>query len=297
MPSFKRRVGEVMVYKNSNPLSPLWKGDLANSIMQKYLTIIKITWQRALTYRFSVFSYRMGEMIENLVLILMWSVVYADGQQSIKGYDFNEMITYVLMGNLINVIVRNWLYNVVSNDIKNGTLSQFLVKPIEYFRYIIIREIGRISFAFVISVATNLTLILLFYKIFYFNDDILDLLVIFLIIVFAFIFELLLSYLIGLIAFWIDEVDGVFLTIDRIKKFFSGGYFPITLLPVVFVKISFLLPFAYSYFIPTQIYLKKMDLMTGVKGIGVQLIWIMLLYLIINIVWRRGMKKYEGVGI
>lgn len=116
-------------------------------VMKKYLTIIKITWQRALMYRFSVFSYRVGEIAEMFFLIFMWSAIYS-GQGTIKGYSHDEMITYILVGNLINVIVRNWLSEVVADNIKQGILSQFLVKPMEYFRYIMAREIGRISFAF-----------------------------------------------------------------------------------------------------------------------------------------------------
>lgn len=264
--------------------------------MQKYIIIIKTTWQRALMYRFSIFSYRVGEILENLALILMWSAIY-NGQGVVKGYNLNEMITYVLVGNLINVIVRSWLHGVVATDIMNGTLSQFLVKPIAYFRYIMAREVGRISLALFASVLSNVLIILLFTKIFIFNFNIYYLFLIFLMIILAFITELFFAYLVGLIAFWTDEIDGVYKTIDRIKRIFSGGYFPINLLPVIFVQISFLLPFAYSFYIPTQLYLKKMDLITGVKGVGVQLIWIVLLYLIIKLVWKRGIRKYEGVGI
>jgi ABC-type uncharacterized transport system permease subunit len=46
-----------------------------------------------------------------------------------------------------------------------------------------------------------------------------------------------------------------------------------------------------------QLYLKKIDLITGLKGLGVQIIWIIILYFIIKLVWNRGLKKYEGVGI
>ena len=108
---------------------------------------------------------------------------------------------------------------------------------------------------------------------------------------------MLLSYLIGLIAFWTDEVDGIYSSIDSLKRFFSGGYFPLSLLPQSFVTLSFLLPFAYSIYVPTQLYLRKIDLTTGLKGVAVQLIWIGVLSLIIKFVWTRGLKNYEGVGI
>lgn len=263
---------------------------------RKYIAIIKITWQRALIYRFTVFSYRIGEIIEMVVLIFMWSAIY--GQHDIiKGYTLPEMITYILVGNLINAVVRNWLAEVIARDIREGSLSQFLVKPIEYFRYVMAREIGRISLTFFMSILSQMIIILFFLKIFIFNVSVLNLALIIVMIILAFITELLISYLIGLIAFWTDEVNGIHTTIDRLKKFFSGGYFPLSLLPVAFVNISFSLPFAYSFFVPAQIYLNKIDIATGVRGLFVQTAWILILYVIIKIVWKRGLKRYEGVGI
>ena len=264
--------------------------------MKKYITIIKTYWQRALAYRFTVFVYRIGEVGEILVLILMWSAIYG-GNKVIGGFTFQEMLTYILVGNFFNVMIRNWLENYIAGDIKDGRLSVFLIKPIAYFNYVLFREIGRISLAVLMSVLSQALVILFFFSKFIFNFDILYLLLIFLMIILAFITELLLSFLIGLIAFWTDEVDGVYRTIERLKKFFSGGFFPINLLPAAFVNISLFLPFAYSFFVPAQLYLKKIDLSAGLKGILVQIVWLFLLYGIIKAVWNRGLKRYEGVGI
>lgn len=264
--------------------------------MKKYLAIVKAFWQRSLTYRFTVLAYRVGEIIEALVLILMWSAIYQH-QPLISGLTLPEMITYILVGNFFTALVRNFLSNIIARDIREGRLSMFLVRPIGYFNYILAQEIGRISLTTMLSVATQALVIVFFLHAFVWNFDPIYLLLILLMLVLAFITELLMSYLIGLIAFWTDEVDGIYATLDRIKHFFSGGYFPLNLLPAVFVQVSFLLPFAYSFFIPTQLYLKKMDLSVGLKGLLVQLAWIALLYGLIRLAWSRGIKKYEGVGI
>jgi ABC-2 type transport system permease protein len=112
----------------------------------------------------------------------------------------------------------------------------------------------------------------------------------------AFIIELLIGFLIGAIAFWTDEVEGMQTTIDRIKRFFFGGYFPLTLLPVSLVTVSKYLPFAYSFFAPAQLYLKKMDLHAGFIGVLIQVGWIVVLSIIVSVVWNRGLKKYEASG-
>lgn len=264
--------------------------------LEKFWAIVSVNWQRTLTYRFTVIAYRVGEMMEVLVLIVMWTAIYKNAPL-IKGFTLPEMLTYVLVGNLFNVAVRNFLTATVSRDIESGDLSMMLVKPISYFKFMMIREIGRDGFATVISTISQLIIIVFFLDRITFNTDPLYLALIAVMMFLAFVSELLLSYLIGLISFWTDEVDGIYLTIERLKKFFSGGYFPLSLLPAALLQTSYFLPFAYSYFVPTLLYLKKISLDVALQGLVVQVVWIGILYYIVAITWKRGIKKYEGVGI
>lgn len=264
--------------------------------MNKYLTIVKTYWQRGLTYRFTVFAYRIGDMAEAVVLILMWTAIYGN-EKMIKGFTLPEMITYILIGNLFISIVRNFLSGIMSRDIKDGSLTIFLLRPMSYFSFVLFREIGRMSLVTVMSLFTNIAIILFFSSSFVYNFDILFLLVISLMLFLAFITELLLSYIIGLVAFWTDEVDGLYATFDKLKKLFSGGYFPLSLLPAAFVSLSYFLPFGYSFFVPAQLYLKKIDLAAGVRGVIIQIIWVAILYAISELIWKKGLKRYEGVGI
>jgi len=264
--------------------------------MKTYLAIIKANWQRMLTYRFTILAYRIGEVIEIIILILMWSAIYSN-QDMIKGFSLKEMLTYVLFGSLVHILIKNFVYDRVSEEIKNGKLSLFLIKPISYLGYTFALSVGQFFFITILSVITHLVVILFFIDKFILNFETLYLAVILIMVILAFIIEFLIAYLIGLIAFWTDETTGIYATISRLKKFFSGGYFPISLLPSIFVSISLYFPFAYSFFVPSQIYLKKISIEDGLKGLITQIVWIVLLYLIIKIVWKKGIKKYEGVGI
>lgn len=266
--------------------------------MKKFFTVIKAFWQRSFAYRFTMLTYRIGELGEILILVLMWQAIYSGGTATIiKGFNEAEMVTYVLVGNFFSMIVRNFLSNVIAIDIKEGRLSMYLIRPMSYFSYVLSREIGRITLVAVTSFVTQSVLILLFSRTFLWNHHPLTLLLIAFMIALAFVTELLISYLVGLIAFWTDEVDGIYATVDRLRMFFSGGYFPISLLPTIFVRVSFLLPFAYSFFVPAQLYLEKIDLRVGVQGVITQLVWIGILYVLIHLVWKRGLVKYEGVGM
>jgi ABC-2 type transport system permease protein len=226
----------------------------------------------------------------------MWTAIFQN-TPIIAGFTVKEMITYLLIGYLFQVMVRNFLADVIARDIKNGTLSMYLIQPMSYFSFVLIKEIGRISVATILSMLSQLLVILLFYQQIIFNFNPLYLATIFIMLIFAFLSELLISYLIGLIAFWTDEVEGIYSTTNSLKKFFSGGFFPLNLLPHTFLTISFLLPFAYSFYVPTQLYLNKLSIQQGFQGLFIQLIWIGILLAVIKLVWNAGIKRYEGVGI
>jgi ABC-2 type transport system permease protein len=264
--------------------------------LKQAAVILRSAWVRQINYRFTTLMYRIGEIAETAVLILMWTAIYSGSPGAIKGFTLNEMITYVLIGNLFSVAVRNFLPGFVSGDIKEGRLSMFLVKPISYIRFIFLNELGRIAFATVASIGSQFLVILFFLDKFVFNTETGYVLVISVMIVCAFVIELLIGFLVGSIAFWTDEVEGMQTTIDRVKRFFSGGYFPLTLLPASLVTFSSYLPFAYSFFVPAQLYLKKIDLHQGLIGIGIQMVWIGVLSAIVAFVWKRGLIQYEASG-
>jgi ABC-2 type transport system permease protein len=258
--------------------------------------IISTAWQRNLNYRFTVLTYRIGEIAEVIILILMWTAIYSNGTGSIKGFTRDEMITYVLIGNLCAVAVRNFLPSYIARDINEGRLSMFLVRPIPYIKYIFLNELGRAFLSTFISFISQVVITLFFLDKVILNSDLKYLGLVVLMVFFAFIIELLIGFLIGTIAFWTDEIDGIQATIDRVKRFFSGGYFPLTLLPITLSTASMYLPFQYSFFAPAALYLKKMDFQQGVHGVIIQMAWIVLLCIILNFVWKQGLKRYEATG-
>lgn len=264
--------------------------------MKKFLTIYTTTIQRALTYRFNIFTYRAGAIVEIVMMILLWSGIYLK-QSSVGGYSATEMITYILIGNIFATLTRNFLAENIARDIKDGTLSAFLVKPTSYLYYIFCREIGRITLPFLAAMLMQTVVMIVFRGYMAVNTDFTVYLVLVPMLALAFLFELLLAFLFGLAAFWTDEVDGIYASASIVKKFFSGSYFPLSLLPPAFATLTIILPYAYSFYVPAQIYLNRISLLEGIKGMLLQITWIIILSIIVQIVWRRGIKKYEGIGI
>jgi len=265
--------------------------------MIKYWILIKNEFQRHLAYRANIISYSFGHLFEVTSQVIIWSVIYQNSQ-IIKGYSYSEMITYVVVGWLLLFATSNYGFEEkIAKDIHQGTLSNLITKPISYLKYMTAVSLGRIVIAFITVIIIEISMILIFRSRIIIDFSFIKISILVVMMILAFFIRLFFAILIGLIGFWIVEISGTYFSLNILSKFLSGAYFPINLLPAAYVTASLFFPFAYTFFVPLQIYLGKASLAQGLKGILVEFIWLVLLYAIIKIVWHFGLKRYEAVGI
>lgn len=265
--------------------------------MKKYWTIIKNEVQRQVEFRVSIAAFVVGNALELFIQIIIWTAIFQVADV-IKGYNYNEMISYVVIGWLFMFLTTNYNFeNIIAKDIREGSLSVFLVKPISYLRFISARSIGRVMIALSVIVLQGIIYLVIFHDKLIFDLEVARAGILLLMLIFSYVIKFFFTVLIGLISFWINEINGIYFSSNMLIKFLSGAFFPISLLPVAFANFSLSLPFVYTFFVPTQLYLGKISVRDGLKGLAIELIWIVLLYLIIKFVWKKGLKKYEAVGI
>ena len=74
-------------------------------------------------------------------------------------------------------------------------------------------------------------------------------------------------------------------------EFFGGGFIPIALMPSIWQKICYLLPVSLATDLPFRIYTGNIDLLEGVRYIGVQFIWIFVLVGLGNLFLNKILKS------
>ncbi len=265
--------------------------------LKKIFAIIKIEMQRQMTYRADLLFYRLANVIEVIVLIVIWSVIFQTNEV-VSGYTYKEMMTYVTVGWLMLLLTANYGFDhKIARHIYEGTLSSFLVKPIDFIKYSIIASLGRASIAFLSSTIISLTLIAVMIDNVVIIDNVFNLLIIVTMLILGYFINLFISILIGMLAFWTTHIDGPRYSVRILINFLSGRFFPLTMLPIFFYKIILFFPFVYVYFMPLQLYLGKISTIQGLKSLGIEMLWLILLYYLIRVIWKRGLIKYEGVGL
>lgn len=237
-----------------------------------------------------LFLVRIGASFEIVFILLIWFFIFLNAGV-LSNFTVNDMVAYLLIGNLIGLFTSYLLRRTVRFNMGQGDLKMFYYKPFLYIFRVFLRTIKKIIIPFSLSISLNLILLYFFVDNIYLNNDFHYLILIVIMMILAFFIELLLAFILDIYIFWSFESKNISTMISRLKKIFAGAYFPLSFLGVGFLTISLFFPFAYSFYVPTQLYLKNISFEAGLIGISVQLAWIAILYFVIKVSWRRKIIK------
>lgn len=241
------------------------------------------------------FLFKSGHSLELLAVLVVWLYIFSN-QAVLGGFTRKEMITYLIAGGIFSVFTRYLVGRHLVHDIYDKRSELLIYRPFLYLARMIRHNFGINYFSFLGALLMQLLLLYIFIDYFTINFNYLDLIVIGVMLLLALIIEFLLAFLAKLYIMATFDSEGLLKFVFRMKNILAGNYFPLSFLPVMFVNLSLALPFAYSFFIPAEIYLDKISLKTGLLGLGVQAIWIIILYGIIRLAWRRRVKQGISEG-
>src|SRR6186713_408065 len=110
------------------------------SVVQKYFHALSIGFQNNLTYRFNFLTRTLFGFIPLTAIIMLWKTIYTQpgGKATVASYTLSQMISYYLIVTIVDALTAvnedDWQ---IAGDIKDGNISQFLLKPVDYlwFRF------------------------------------------------------------------------------------------------------------------------------------------------------------------
>jgi ABC-2 type transport system permease protein len=109
--------------------------------------------------------------------------------------------------------------------------------------------------------------------------------------------QFLIAYALAMLAFWILEISTVVFILYSFEYFLSGKLFPLDAVPGIAGKLLQLLPFPYELYFPVAVLMEKIQGPRLWQGLIIQAAWVSLCYLLARLLWRWGLRRYEGVGI
>ncbi len=267
--------------------------------MQKYFHAFNIGIQNNLTYRFNFLARALFGLIPLTAVIMLWRKIYAGKADDavISTYSLAQMISYYLLVTIVDALTAvnedDWQ---IAADIKDGNISQFLLKPVDYlwFRLCLFLS-GRLTYMAVAFIP--LTLFILYLREYFVLPANFVTLGCFLIsVALTSLLQFFLSYTMAMLAFWVLEVSTFIFILYAFEYIASGHLFPLDILPPALERALYFTPFPYQLYFPVGIYMGRTTGAELARGFGMQIFWVLFAYAAARFAWQRGIKKYAAVG-
>jgi ABC-2 type transport system permease protein len=244
-------------------------------------------------YRASVITTAAMLVVEVFLLRMVWTSVY-DGRSSVDGLDLDTLIVYLTLVNLQMFLLTTPLAQQIHSRIRTGVVFFDFVRPIGYLRQMLGIQAGTttgqaclllpaIPAAFlagaiappagVWAVAGYVLSLILGYGI-----------------------AVILSLLLGMVAFWTIEIGGITLFYRFVSHFFAGSMIPLTFFSGPFRTVAELLPFRFLGYVPAAIYVGELEASEIPKALASQAIWLVVLTGLLWLAWRRAQRRLVVQG-
>ena len=268
--------------------------------MRKYWHVINIGMQNNLAYRVNFLARSLFGLIPLMAMLYLWRTIYAgkgDSAASIAGYTLAEMMSYYLIVQIVDALSAvnedDWA---IAADIKDGNISQFLLKPINYLWYRLCLFLsGRITYMMVAAIPLAL-FIGWQHEYFILPKSWLNLGAFGISTVLTALLQFFMSYAMASLAFWVLEVSTFIFIFYAFEYLASGHMFPLDILPAGVQQVLLYTPFPYQLYFPVSIYMGKVQGAELARGLATQLVWVIAAYAVARVAWARGLKKYSAVG-
>lgn len=263
--------------------------------MIKYFLIASNSIQEFLAYRLNFFLWRVRVIISILISFFLWQTIYM-GRSQVFGYDKAQMLTYIILITFLNGLVLSTQTFRIADEINTGVISNFLIRPMNYFGFIAARDIADKSLNTIFSIFEMAMFVILLKPPIFLQTSIYWLSLFILVSILAAVLFFGIGSILSLIGFWTRETWAPRFVFFILVTFLAGTYFPLDIFPKPIFNILELLPFSYLIFFPLKIYLGNMPNDHLVSGILIMFFWIITVYIALQFIWRKGLMKYTSEG-
>jgi ABC-2 type transport system permease protein len=262
--------------------------------MEKYLTLLKLSWQNGLVYRTSVIMWRLRQFLSTLMSLTVWNVIFQSNDQAFN-YSQSSMTTYIFLIAFLQSLVLSSALLGLSGRIYSGEISNHLLKPINIYAYFATEELADKLKNVGFLLLETFALFVIFKPVILFPDF--PILLLFLVwAVLAVILNFFITLIFGSFGFWSPNTWGPRFLFFMILNFTAGKLFPLDILPNIIQKVLYMTPFPYLSFVQIQLFLGNYSSQEMITHSSKLIFWIVFLGIITALLWKKGFKNYDAAG-
>ena len=266
--------------------------------MRKYLYSLSLGIKETMAYRGDFWLGIFSAVFPILIQIFMWQALYQGADNGILyGRSYAQMLAYSVSASLLWRLLKTGFEYEINDDIKNGGLSKYVIRPIAYLPYRLSCFLGQkiaVLLSGIALIALALTGVGLYFQASPVNASGVFL---FIPILFgALVLNFLIFFCVGMWAFWLSEIGYMFEAVRIVIVVLSGGIFPLEIFGDTVCGLLQFLPFNYAVGFPVDVLTGMVTRSAALIGILFQLVWIVFMTLISLRLWSLGKNKYLAAG-
>lgn len=254
--------------------------------------IFRLALRRTYAYRIFTALGVLQVFLQLALLRAIWQAVYGD-QEMVDGVEIETMVVYLTVIGLLNFIVYPGIAREIHRRIDQGQVAVDMVRPVGFVRQMVALELGDSAGRWMLLIVVIPGLVLIGSL----TPPALPVFAAFLLsLVLAFTVSVLIWLLVGLSGFWLIEVGGMTSMVGIAGNFLAGSTIPLWFMPEPLRILVELLPFQAIYFLPASIYVEQAQGAEMWRALGIQLFWVVSLWLLSAWVWRRAQNRLVVQG-
>jgi len=262
--------------------------------MSKYFALTRGGYMLGVIYRFGFIFTIIGNIVYLGVAYYLWKSIYKHADV-IRGLTFNETFLYVGLGSAVFILLKTYVDWFLHGDIREGTVANYLIKPIDMGLYILFFSLGFFLMnVTAITIPTFLLLTFVFKVQFTFG---IGLFLFPISLLMAFLISFSFDYFIGLFGFYTESVWGLSTSKEIIITVFSGALIPLQFFPDAIQKVLYWLPFQAIYHTPLMMITRPdqgWDVFLPI--LGVQVFWAIVLFIASRLFYHQAVKVLRISG-
>lgn len=274
------------------PTKITWTGRVRP--INKYRSLAQVSLQQAISYRRTTLMNVLVTFVWVFVLYFLWQAAYS-GRPAIQGYSWDEMRTYVVLAFGINALV-GWRVGILMiGTIRTGEVLRDMVRPLNYCGTQLARAAGFAVVEGILSLILTLFvgLVLLRFQppaspgaaaLFAVS------------VLLGFVTKALIIFLVSLVTFWTLRGLGVMWSQEAVLQILSGTIVPLAFMPGWLRLVAEVLPMRGIVSTPVTLYLGKAAGGEAALSIGLQLVWLVVLWVLANLAWRKAFTVVDIQG-
>ena len=276
-------------------------------MLKKYKPFLRAAAMDMMAYKFNILVWVIVTIFQVACLVFLWLAVYRSSEggidASINGFTYKEMIAYVVLTTIFGFVTFNndtmWYIN---QDIRKGTLGNYVIKPISYRGKFVASNLGAFLMMAVVfglplyAIALGVFIGIGFLPIISVWTFIAHIGLFLIAALVACLLNDTISYIAGILCFYTTSAWGLNSMKTTVISFLSGTLLPIAFFPPVFRDIVTYMPFAGMSQNPILILMMKYDYFESLKVIAIALAWLVVLELLAKLLFNHAIKKVTVQG-